>query len=87
VTLDGGGQATFSPTPAELPIGNQVNCTVPVGVPEPGAAAVTVAVTVTGWPKTAFGEAGDEIPAVLLSLLTTWVSGIAVLPAKFASPG
>ncbi len=29
-----------------------MNVTMPVGMPEPGALAVTVAVNVTDWPKT-----------------------------------
>ena len=33
------------------------NVTAPVGVPDPGAEALTVAVATTGWPKTlGFGE-------------------------------
>jgi len=42
--------------PLSVPVPNVVtpslNVTVPVGVLEPGAAAVTVAVKVTDWPKT-----------------------------------
>ena len=45
--------------------------TLPVGVPEPGAAAATVAVKVTGWPYTAFGA--DDVTMVLVfALLTVW---------------
>ena len=41
-----------------------LNVTLPVGVPLPGAAAVTVAVKVTDWPKTE-GFA-DDVTAVVL---------------------
>ena len=37
-----------------------LNCTVPVGVPEPGGTAKTVAVKVTGWPNTE-GFADDDM--------------------------
>jgi len=40
------------------------NCTVPVGVPEPGAAALTVAVKVADWPKT--DVLADDVTAVLV---------------------
>jgi len=47
-----------------------LNVTVPVGVPEPGAVAVTVAVSVTDCPKT--DGLTDEMTAVeVLALLTT----------------
>ena len=43
--------------------------TVPVGVPLPGAAAATVAVKVTDWPKTE-GFADDVTEVVVASLVT-----------------
>ena len=43
--------------------------TVPVGVPEPGALALTVAVKVTDWPKTE-GLDEEATAVVVLSLLT-----------------
>ena len=58
--------------------------TVPVGVPEPGALAVTVAVNVTDWPKTD-GLAVVATLVVVLALLTTWLSADEVLVAKFVS--
>jgi len=62
-----------------------VNCTVPVGVPDPGLTAPTVAVIVTGCPKT--GDAGDEVTVVLVDACPT-VTGVApeVWPAKLVSP-
>jgi len=56
----------------------------PVGVPEPGGAAATVAVKVTGWPE--FDGLGEEASAVVVPLAwTIWISE--ELPAlKFESP-
>ena len=57
-----------------------------MGVPEPGALAVTVAVNVTVWPRLA--EEG-EAPAVVvvLSLLTTWlIAAETALALKLPSP-
>ena len=50
------------PVPSVVPPSLKV--TLPVGVPLPGAAAVTVAVKVTDWPKTE-GFA-DDVTAVVL---------------------
>jgi hypothetical protein len=47
------------------------NCTVPVGVPDPGAVGVTVAVKVTVCPNTE-GLADEVTPVVVLALFTTW---------------
>ena len=60
--------------------------TVPVGVPEPGELAVTVAVKVTVWPEVA--ELGEALAVVVvLSLLTTWLmAGEAGLALKLPSP-
>ena len=54
------------------------NCTVPVGVPAPGATALTVAVKLTDWPKTE-GLTEEATVVVVLAGLTTWVRGEAVL--------
>jgi hypothetical protein len=62
-----------------------LNVTVPVGVPEPGAAALTVAVNVTVCPKTD-GLAEETTVVLLPSLLTVWKRVADVLPAKFVSP-
>ena len=61
--------------------------TVPVGVPEPGAAALAVAVKVTVWPDTD-GLAEEVTAVVVLALLTVWVNGEAVLllALKLPSP-
>ena len=58
------------------------NCTVPVGVPEPGGLAATVAVKVTDWAKTE-GLAVEVTVVVVLSWETVWVS-VPVLAAKLA---
>src|ERR1700716_1445604 len=59
--------------------------TVPVGTPEPGAFAETVAVNVTPWPETD-GLADELSTVVVASLFTIWVSGAEVLGRKLASP-
>ena len=46
-----------------------LNCTVPVGVPLPGETTLTVAVNVTGCPKTE-GLVLDVTVVVVLALLT-----------------
>ena len=56
--------------------------TVPVGVPEPATAALTLAVRVIDWPKV--DVASDVLSFVLLALTTCWVSG-EVLPPKLPS--
>ena len=58
----------------------------PVGVPEPGALAVTVAVKVTVCPT--FAKLGEALAAVVvLSLLTTWLIAVeAGLALKLPSP-
>ena len=59
--------------------------TLPVGVPEPGALAVALAVKVNVCPK--FDELAEELTAVVvLSLLTVWLKTAEVLVAKLASP-
>jgi hypothetical protein len=59
--------------------------TVPVGVPEPGATALTVAVNVTLCPKTD-GLTDDVTVVELLSWLTVWVIAAEVLLEKLLSP-
>jgi hypothetical protein len=59
--------------------------TVPVGVPEPGDAAATVAVKVTDCPKT-LGLTLEVTVAVLLAWFTVWVRVLEVEPVKFVSP-
>ena len=56
-----------------------MNVTVPVGVPEPGATALTVAVKFTDWPNT--DGFTDEATAVAMpALLTVCVRAAEVLP-------
>jgi hypothetical protein len=59
--------------------------TVPLGVPEPGDTAATVAVKVTDWPCT-LGFALELRVVVVLALLTTWDSALDVEVVKFVSP-
>ena len=61
------------------------NVTVPVGVPTPGATALTVAVKVTAWPD-ADGFTDEVTVVELLALLTVWVIAAEVLELKLASP-
>ncbi len=61
------------------------NVTVPAGVPEPGAVALTAAVTMIGWPKTlGFGEALTV--TVGTSSCTICVNGEEVFALKLLSP-
>ena len=61
------------------------NVTVPVGVPDPGKAALTVAVNVTAWPDVE--GFSDEVTVVELeSLFTVCVMAEEVLPLKLLSP-
>src|SRR5205823_1863225 len=59
--------------------------TVPVGVPDPGASAATVAVKVTAWPNTD-GLAEEITVLVLLTWLTVWVMAADMLLPKLVSP-
>ena len=59
--------------------------TVPVGVPAPGATALTVAVKVTDWPNVD-GLVEEATVVVELAWLTVWVIDADVLVVKLASP-
>jgi len=62
-----------------------LNCTVPPGVPDPGALALTVAAKVTLWPNTE--GLADEVTLVLVSaLFTSCVIAPDVLVLKLPSP-
>jgi len=78
-----------TPEPSSIPVPSVVepsmNVTVPVGTPEPGALAATVAVNVTDCPKTE-GMADDETELVVADWFTDCDSVEDVLVAKFASP-
>lgn len=69
------------PVPKELPSSSKV--TVPVGVPEPGLMALTIAIIVTDCPKT--GAATFINVVVVLACLTVCVKIADVLPAKCVS--
>ena len=58
--------------------------TEPVGVPLPGAAALTVAVKVTDWPKTV-GLAEAVTTVLVPSCFTVWIR-VDVLVAKVELP-
>lgn len=61
------------------------NVTVPVGMPDPGAVALTVAVAITGWPKIpGFGDAFTA--TVGTSRFTICVNGEEVFALKLLSP-
>ena len=60
------------------------NCTVPLGVPEPGALAATLAVKVTVCPGSDVVAEGTKL-VVVLSWLTAWVSVPSLAP-KLAAP-
>src|ERR1051326_227523 len=85
--------AALVPTPPEratgLPKARPLvrNWTVPVGVPAPGATALTVAVKVTDWPNTD-GFTDEDTDVAVAAWLTVWVKGAAVLSlaVKVVSP-
>src|SRR5437868_11647148 len=56
--------------------------TVPVGVPEPGALAVTVAVNVTDWPKTDGAGAVEDTTVVVVDVRSTSWFVVPLLVAK-----
>ena len=58
---------------------------VPVGVPEPGGTAETVAVKVTNWPYTEGLELESSV-VVVFALFTVWRSGLKGLKLKLSSP-
>src|SRR5262249_10912001 len=61
------------------------NVTAPVADPAPGATALTVAVKVTAWAKTA-GSAEEARVVTVDAWLTAWLSDDDVLPTKLVSP-
>jgi len=79
--------ATPAPFNVPLPmiVAPSLKSTVPVGVPVPGATAVTVAVKVTDWPNTD-GFWLDARLVELLALFTTCETAPLVLPLKLPSP-
>ena len=75
--------AARAPLPIDAPPSK--NVTVPVGVPPPGATAVTVAVNATACPKTD-GFTDDVTVVELAAWFTVCVSAADVLLLKFVSP-
>ena len=77
------------PLPFRFPVPRTVkpsrNVTVPVGIPEPGMLAVTVAVKVTDWPN-ADGLAEDTTVEVVVPWSTACVTIGDVLAMKSTSP-
>jgi len=71
--------------PVPRVVAPSLKVTVPVGVPEPGDAAATVAVKVTDWPNV-LGFTLEVTAVVVPALLTTWDSALEVEPVKFVSP-
>ncbi len=75
--------------PLKVPVPRDVvpssKVTVPVGMPEPGELAVTVAVNVTAWPKIE-GFCEELSVVAVLSWLTTWLTVFEVLVVKLVSP-
>ena len=64
---------------------SRLNWTWPVGVPEPGRTAVTVAVSVTAWVVVeGLGLPATEV--VVEALVTGCVAEVAALVSKLASP-
>src|SRR3954468_2862473 len=68
-----GGDTAEPPESGEVPklVPSAENWTLPVGVPAPGAVAVTVAVNVTGSPNTV-GDSAETTVVVVPAWLTTW---------------
>jgi hypothetical protein len=64
---------------------SMTNCTVPVGVPLPGAVTLTVAVKLTLWPANE-GLTEESTTVLVVPLATIWVRAKAVLLEKLASP-
>ena len=74
---------TLTGLPALLP--STWNCTVPAGVPAPGAVTLMVAVKVTFCPEVE-GLTEDTTAVLVLALLTVWVTAVEGLAAKIVSP-
>jgi hypothetical protein len=62
-----------------------LNCTAPVGVPEPGPLVVTIAVNDTDWPYTE-GLADEETAVVVAAALATCDRVALLLAVKLPSP-
>jgi hypothetical protein len=84
-------EAVITPPEVVTPTGLPVllpsiwNCTVPVGVPAPGAPTLMVAVKVTLWLAIA-GLIVEATTVLVLALLTICVTAVELLAVKFVSP-
>jgi hypothetical protein len=78
-----------TPDPFSIPVPSVVlpslKVTVPVGVPDPGDTGLTVAVSVTDWPKTE-GFTEEVTVVVVFAWFTVWVRVFDVLLAKAELP-
>ena len=74
--------------PESVPVPRMVapslNVTVPVGVPEPGLLALTVAVNVTDWPT--LEEGGAAVTVVVVASWPTVSVVVPLLEVKLLSP-
>ena len=61
------------------------NCTVPVGIPPPGATGTTTTVNATGAPNVE-GLREEEMVVVVDARLTDWLSELLVLPLYVVFP-
>ena len=82
-----GGDTAEPPESGEVPksVPSAENCTWPVGVPAPGAVAVTVAVNVTGSPNTV-GDIAETTVVVVSAASTDWKKVPDVPALKLSSP-
>ena len=79
------GQLPAATEPVQLSVPS-LTVTLPVGVPLPGATAVTVKFTGTGCPTTDGSGRSEVIAVVVLALFTTWFTWLEVLLTKVSSP-
>ena len=84
-TLHGAWPEEESATELQIVVVPSLKVTVPVGVPEPGATTVTVALKVTDCPG-AEGLSEDTTAVEVEALFTVCVKAEEVLPWKFGSP-
>jgi hypothetical protein len=79
-----------APEPFSVPVPSVVapslNVTVPLGVPAPGATALTVAVNVTDWPETDGFAEEVGVAVVVEAWFTAWETPEELLLLKLASP-
>ena len=83
VSVAVGNPLTKLSVPAPRVFLPSLKITIPVGKPPPGAVALTVAVSVTGWPETQ--RSGEATAAMVVSALAT-VSAAALLTLAVILP-